>query len=49
MKQGDLVVDATAGNGHDTLWLADVLGASGQLHAFDTEVTAANRGPSVIE
>lgn len=39
-RQGDVVVDATAGNGHDTLWLVDAVGASGQIHAFDTEEQA---------
>ena len=42
VRQGDVVVDATAGNGHDTVWLAEAVGASGLVHAFDTEVCSAS-------
>ena len=38
VQPGDLVVDATAGNGNDTLWLAEAVGANGRVHAFDKEV-----------
>lgn len=37
---GDLVVDATAGNGHDTLFLAEMVGASGRVLAFDVQSSA---------
>lgn len=37
---GDTVVDATAGNGHDTVFLARLAGPSGQVHAFDVQEEA---------
>ncbi|WP_424316354.1 class I SAM-dependent methyltransferase [Haloferula sp.] len=40
VKAGDLVVDATAGNGHDTLFLAGLVGDSGKVLAFDVQQAA---------
>lgn len=40
VKPGDLVVDATAGNGHDTLFLAGLVGESGRVLAFDVQEAA---------
>ena len=40
VKAGDLVVDATAGNGHDTLFLAGLVGDSGKVMAFDVQQAA---------
>lgn len=40
VKAGDLVVDATAGNGHDTLFLAGLVGDSGRVLAFDVQEAA---------
>ena len=37
---GDTVVDATAGNGHDTVYLAQLVGPSGQIYAFDIQEEA---------
>ncbi|KAB0443091.1 tRNA (mnm(5)s(2)U34)-methyltransferase [Lysinibacillus fusiformis] len=37
---GDTVVDATAGNGHDTLFLAQQVGDEGQVYAFDVQKEA---------
>ncbi len=37
---GDVVVDATAGNGHDTLFLAANVGEVGQVFAFDIQADA---------
>ena len=37
---GDSVIDATAGNGHDTLFLAQQVGAGGRVFAFDIQETA---------
>ena len=47
---GDTVVDATAGNGHDTVFLARLAGPSGQVHAFDVQEEAirATRELSLI-
>ncbi|TDQ40290.1 class I SAM-dependent methyltransferase [Aureibacillus halotolerans] len=40
VKQGDSVIDMTAGNGHDTLKLASLVGDSGNVHAFDIQKNA---------
>ena len=37
---GDTVVDATMGNGHDTLFLAEQVGAEGHVYAFDIQESA---------
>lgn len=37
---GDTVADATAGNGHDTVFLARLAGPAGQVHAFDVQQEA---------
>ena len=37
---GDQVIDATAGNGHDTLFLAELTGANGKVYAFDIQEEA---------
>jgi ubiquinone/menaquinone biosynthesis C-methylase UbiE len=40
IHEGDLVVDATAGNGHDTAFLADRVGTTGKVIAFDIQPEA---------
>jgi tRNA1(Val) A37 N6-methylase TrmN6 len=40
VRVGDTVVDATAGNGHDTLFLATCVGALGKVMAFDIQEAA---------
>lgn len=40
VAEGHTVVDATAGNGHDTLLLARLVGISGIVHAFDVQPAA---------
>ncbi|NLY43982.1 MAG: methyltransferase domain-containing protein [Clostridiaceae bacterium] len=40
VKEGDIVVDATAGNGHDTLFLAKLVGDSGHVYSFDIQDAA---------
>ncbi|BBI32124.1 class I SAM-dependent methyltransferase [Cohnella abietis] len=37
---GDIAVDATAGNGSDTLFLAGLLGAKGTVYVFDIQAEA---------
>jgi len=37
---GDLVIDATAGNGHDTEFLAECVGPGGRVLAFDVQAVA---------
>lgn len=40
IKPGDYVVDATAGNGYDTLYLAELVGETGHVYAFDVQSEA---------
>ncbi|KAG2499089.1 hypothetical protein HYH03_003272 [Edaphochlamys debaryana] len=40
LRPGDTVVDATCGNGHDTLFLAQAVGPSGHVIAFDIQEAA---------
>ena len=40
LRPGDAAVDATAGNGHDTAFLADAVGADGRVWAFDVQTAA---------
>lgn len=40
VNEGDHVVDATAGNGHDTLFLAKLVGEYGRVTAFDIQQQA---------
>lgn len=40
IQPGDLVIDATAGNGHDTLFLARAVGDAGRVLAFDVQAEA---------
>lgn len=37
---GDIVVDATMGNGHDTLFLAELVGADGHVLSYDIQPEA---------
>ena len=40
VKPGDLCIDATMGNGHDTLFLSQLAGPSGRVLAFDIQQVA---------
>ncbi len=40
VKTGDLVVDATTGNGHDTLFLANLVGSTGRVIGLDIQESA---------
>ncbi len=40
VQPGDWVVDTTAGNGHDTAFLANVVGEQGRVFAFDVQAAA---------
>lgn len=49
ISEGDLVIDATAGNGHDTLFLARRVGASGRVLAFDVQRAAIDSSRRLLE
>lgn len=40
LHEGDVVVDATMGNGFDTLFLAEAVGELGKVYAFDIQKNA---------
>ena len=40
IRVGDSIIDATAGNGHDTCFLAEQVGVSGQVIAIDIQASA---------
>ncbi|MBS4030059.1 MAG: methyltransferase domain-containing protein [Clostridiales bacterium] len=40
LKEGDTAIDATCGNGHDTLFLAEWVGETGSVLAFDIQQEA---------
>ncbi len=42
VEKGDLVVDATAGNGNDTVFLAGLVGEQGRVFSFDIQENALN-------
>lgn len=42
VDDGDIVVDATSGNGHDTLFLAELVGENGHVYSFDIQEEAIN-------
>ncbi|QOX64490.1 methyltransferase domain-containing protein [Anoxybacterium hadale] len=49
IKPGDIVVDATAGNGHDTLALAKLAGTGGKVYAFDVQPLALEQTKTLLE
>lgn len=40
IETGDSVIDATIGNGYDTLFLAELVGSAGQVYGFDIQQSA---------
>ncbi len=48
IRPGDLVIDATAGNGHDTVFLAECVGPEGKVLAFDVQEAALDSARSRV-
>lgn len=46
---GDAVADATMGNGHDTLFLAEKVGPDGHVYAFDIQEKALEATRKLLE
>lgn len=40
LSPGDIAIDATVGNGHDTVFLAEQVGPSGRVYGFDIQQEA---------
>ncbi len=49
VQPGDTVVDATMGNGHDTLFLAEQAGPEGHVYAFDIQEGAVESTRKLLE
>lgn len=45
---GEIVVDATAGNGHDSKYLAELVGDNGQVYAFDIQQKAVTQTKDLL-
>ncbi|MFQ3544711.1 class I SAM-dependent methyltransferase [Halobacillus rhizosphaerae] len=40
LKEGDTAIDGTCGNGHDTVFLANLVGETGRVYGFDIQAQA---------
>lgn len=49
IQPGDVAIDATAGNGHDTLFLAGLVGPTGHVYAFDVQSEALEQTRLLLE
>ncbi|MCX7746610.1 MAG: methyltransferase domain-containing protein [Clostridia bacterium] len=49
VKEGDTVIDATAGNGHDTVFLARLVGEGGKVYSFDIQERAIQNTKKKLE
>jgi len=48
IRPGDIAIDGTAGNGHDTLFLAECVGPGGKVFAFDIQKIALERTATLL-
>lgn len=48
-EPGDTVIDATMGNGHDTLFLSKLVGEKGKVYAFDIQDKAVQNTSKLLE
>lgn len=49
IRKGGTAVDFTMGNGHDTLWLSRMVGADGQVFAFDIQAQALENTRALLQ
>lgn len=49
LSEGDLAIDATCGNGHDTLFLSKIVGEEGKVLAFDIQEQAIQTTKEVLK
>ena len=49
VSAGDRVIDATMGNGHDTLFLSKLVGENGRVFAFDIQQQAVDGTKKLLE
>ena len=43
LEPGDIAIDGTAGNGHDTAYLANIVGETGHVYGFDIQAEAIEK------
>ena len=48
VRPGDVAIDATAGNGHDTRFLAELVGQTGHVFAIDLQQEALQRTAALV-
>ena len=48
ISEGDTVIDATLGNGHDTVMLSELVGPSGKVYGFDIQTDAVERTSALL-
>lgn len=49
VEEGDTVIDATCGNGNDTVFLAQLVGEKGIVYGFDIQEEALRNTKAIIE
>ena len=49
VQAGDIVIDATTGNGHDTVFLAGLVGKHGKVYGFDVQQEALDQTWKLLE
>lgn len=49
INQGDVVIDATMGNGYDTVYLGNLVGENGKVYAFDVQEEALKSTRKKVE
>ncbi|QDT35653.1 class I SAM-dependent methyltransferase [Stratiformator vulcanicus] len=49
LRPGDTVIDATVGNGYDTLFLAEGVGGDGNVYGFDIQLDALKAAGQLLE
>lgn len=49
VNEGDITIDATVGNGHDTVFLAKLVGETGQVYGFDIQDLAIQKTTEKIK
>lgn len=49
LKEGQIALDATVGNGNDTIIMADKVGSQGKVYGFDIQKIAINNTEKVLK
>ena len=49
LRPGDIAIDATIGNGHDTVFLVEQVGSSGRVFGFDIQQSAIDTTWAKVE